>query len=163
MDPYFQKVIETPLIDLTGSVPLTAGTGPLPNGQVDPRIQERKEKRMETIMEWIAEEQKDYVKLNDKEKELKETVNLTDVVRAKLERSKRKQELYTEMLSETSGQVGKLWGENPAVEWIHEMRVREWSSYGVSLDQKVHEAYEKEVEKLKQAVEDLTWSTVRPK
>ena len=79
---------------------------------------------------------------------------------AKLERSKRRQELYTKMLSETSGQVGKLWGDNPAVEWISEMRVREWCSYGAELDQKVNEAYEKEVEKLKQAVEELTWSTV---
>jgi hypothetical protein len=117
---------------------------------------------METISEWIALERKDYLKFKYKEEELKETDNL-DVVRAQLERSARKQELYTEMLSETSGQVGKHWGENPAVQWIHEMRRREWSSYGASLDQKVNEAYEKEVEKLKQAVEELmdgTWSTV---
>jgi hypothetical protein len=156
--------IETPLIDLDlpGPIPLPTGTGPLPNLQVDPRIQARQEKRMETIGEWIAEEKENYLKFKYKEEELKETDNL-DVLRAQLERSARKLELYTEMLSETSRQVGRLWGENPAIEWITEMRGREWSSFGPSSDKKVHDAYEKAMETLKQSVDELldgTWSTV---
>ena len=106
--------------------------------------------------------EENYSKFKKKEEELKETDNV-EPTRAQLERSARKLELYTEMFSETSKQVGRLWGENPAIEWITEMRGREWSSYGPSSDKKVNEAYEKEVEKLKQAVEELidgTWSTI---
>ena len=86
-----------------------------------------------------------------------------DIVRAQLERSAKKLELYIKMLSETSEQVEQLWGDNSAIDWITEMRGREWSSYGPSADKKVSEAYDKEVEKLKQAVEELldgTWSTI---
>ena len=114
------------------------------------------------ISKWITEEKGSFAELKQKEEELKETDNV-EPTRAQLERSARKLELYTEMFSETSKQVGRLWGENPAIEWITEMRGREWSSYGPSSDKKVNEAYEKEVEKLKQAVEELidgTWSTI---
>ena len=53
MEPYIQQVmqIEAPLIDLTGGIPLIVGIGRLPNVQVGPRIQERKEKRMDAIKE----------------------------------------------------------------------------------------------------------------
>ena len=117
---------------------------------------------MQENCEWIAEEKKNYLKYKKQEEELKETDNV-DITRAQLERSAKRLELYTEMLSETSNQVEKLWGENSAIDWITEMRGREWSSYGPSADKKVSEAYDKEVEKLKQAVEELidgTWSTI---
>ena len=44
--------------------------------------------------------------ISEKEEELRENFNL-EVVMTKLERGKRRQELYTEMLSEIARQAGK--------------------------------------------------------
>ena len=102
------------------------------------------------------------MELKEKEGDSRETDNL-DIVRAQLDRSAMKLKLYTEMLSETSEQAGRLWGANPGIEWITEMRGREWSTFGPSSDKKVHDAQQKAMETLKKSVNELldgTWHRV---
>ena len=122
---------------------------------------------METIEKWIAEEKECYVEyemeIKNRSDELKAKYKL-EVFMAKLEISGKRLKVYTEMLSETSHQEGRLWGEDPAVEWVHHMRNRWWEHQGAVLDQKLVDAYEKEHKMMQQSLEDLTssfgWSTV---
>ena len=105
-----------------------------------------------------------FVELKEKEGDLKEIDNL-DIVKAELERSAMKLKLYDEMLSETSEQTGRLWGPNPGIDWITEMRGREWSTFGPSSDRKVQDAQQKALEVLRKSVHELLdrqWDRVTP-
>ena len=88
-----------------------------------------------------------------------------DVILAQRERCMRKQEMLTEMFTVTAQTEGKLYGDDPATEWILEFRLQWEKCGGTELDQKVNEEYTKQGLRLKQALdsEDLwreAWSTV---
>ena len=117
---------EPPLIDLHSSstIPLTAGDGPLGNLQVDPRIQVRKEMRLNEIQNWLEEEMNTLLKLNndlyDNEEELRKAFKM-EVVQAKRERCRKKNEMLNQMIMEIVKTKGKLYGENL-------LRIGFWSS-----------------------------------
>ena len=159
------------LIDLTYSstIPMHGGNGPLETLQVDPKIQERKEERLKEIEKWIVAEKDTSKKLSvvmiDQEAEFKRDFN-TDVILAKRERCMRKLEMLTEMFSATAQTEGKLYGNDPATEWVLEFRLK-WEKEGTELDQKVNEEYKRQALRLTRDVEseDIwrvaeTWSKV---
>ena len=157
-----KMIEEESLIDLSNSspIPMTAGNGPLGTLQVDPKIQDRKEERLKAIETWIVAEKDTSRKLNtdmiEKEAEFKRDFN-TDVILAKRERCMRKMEMLTEMFSATAQTEGKLYGNDPATEWVLEFRVK-WEKEGTELDQKVNEELKTQAWRLKRDVEsEDTW------
>ena len=149
---------EPPLIDLHSSstIPLTAGDGPLGNLQVDPRIQARKEMRLNEIQNWLLEEMDTSRKLNndmtDNEAELRRDFKL-EVILAQRERCMKKKEMLNQMMAETAKTKGKLYGENPAAEWVLEFRTKWETCGGSELDEKVNEEYTVQAERLQKAIE----------
>ena len=142
------------LIDLTISnssvIALGAGDGPLGTLQVDPKIQERKEMRLKEIQEWLADERDASRKLN---KDMTDKDFDTDVILAKQDRCLRKLEMLTEMFTVTAQTEGKLYGDNPAIEWVLEFRLKWEKCGGTELDKKVNEEYTKQAMRLKQAID----------
>ena len=112
---------------------------------------------MEEIEEWIATEKessREYaMELKNKEEDLRAKFKL-EVVMVKLEKSVKKLELYTEMLSETAQQEGQLWGENPAEELVNQLRMR-WRAPETEMNKKLTEAYNKENKALQQIRDDI--------
>ena len=112
---------------------------------------------METIEKWIATEKessREYaMELKNKEEDLRAKFQL-EVVMVKLEKSVKKLELYTEMLSETAQQEGQLWGENPTEELVNHMRLR-WRAQETEMNKKLTEAYNKENKALQQIRDDI--------
>ena len=134
---------------------MTAGTGPLGTLQLDPRIQDRKEMRLKEIQKWLVEEKDTSRKLSkdmtDKEVEFRRDFDM-DVILAQRERCMRKQEMLTEMFTKTAQTEGKLYGDDPATEWILEFRLKWEKCGGTELDKKVNEEYTKQGLRLKQAL-----------
>ena len=165
-----KMIEEESLIDLYNSstIPMTAGNGPLGTLQVDPRIQDRKEERLKAIETWIVAEKdtskKLSIEMTDQEAEFKRDFN-TDVILAKRERCMRKMEMLTKIFSATAQTEGKLYGNDPATEWVLEFRLKWEKCGGTELDQKVTEEYTKQALRLTQDLEseDLwkeAWSTI---
>ena len=160
-----QKIDDEPsLTDLTisnsSTIPMTAGDGPLDTLQVDPKIQERKEERLKAIETWIAAEKDTSKKLSmvlaDQEAEFRRDFN-TDVILAKQDRCLKKLEMLTKMFSETVYTEGKLYGNEPAIEWILEFR-KKWEKDGIELDQKVTEELKIQAQRLQRDFEsEDTW------
>ena len=126
--------------------------------------------RLKEIRKWLVEEMDTSRKLSkdmtDKEAEFRRDFDM-DVILAQRERCMRKQEMLTEMFTVTAQTEGKLYGDDPATEWILEFRLQWEKCGGTELDQKVNEEYTKQGSRLKQALEseDLwreaeTWSKV---
>jgi hypothetical protein len=131
---------------------------------VDPQVQERHAQRIKEISKWITEEKETFKVLKKREGDPKEIENL-DIIKAELERSASTLELYDEMLSETMKQEGRLWGSNPGMDWICEMRGRVWSTFGPSSERKVQDAQQKALETLRKSVHELLdrqWDRVTP-
>ena len=141
------------------------GEGPLRCLQVDQRVQERKEKRMNGISEWIEDAMEEYQMCNnnltEKVEELTRTFSL-DIWKVKKEKSRRKHEVLTAMLRETSQAEGKCYAENPEQEWILEFRTAWSTSGGPELDKRLSDEYRKKAERSQRAMEsEDTWRMAR--
>ena len=104
------------LIDLTisnsSTIPMTDGDGPRDTYQVDPRIQVRKELRLNEIQKWIEEEMNTFLKLNkdvcENAEELRNAFKM-EVTQANRERCIKKNEMLNQMMIETVKTKGKLY------------------------------------------------------
>ena len=117
---------------------------------------------MEHIERWIQEEKKDYNRIFKEVAESPDELTRTfskDVKLAKMDRSKRKQEMLTVMLQGTSNDTTRLYGDNPEKEFDGEFHLA-WGNVGGGLDhdKRVNEEYEKQSIRLAQALEaDQIW------
>ena len=141
--------------DVKKVIPQDAGAEPLRCHQVDPRLQARKEKRMEYIQFWLKEERDDYEKLN---KDLTENVQeliqnfSRDVKVAQRERSRKKQEMLTAMFRDTSQEKVRLYGDYPEKEFAGEFYLA-WEKEGSEYDKRVTEEYDKQGKRFQQALD----------
>ena len=133
--------------------------------QVDPKIQERKEKRMSGIRNWSVEAMGDYQRYNneltEKVDELTRTFSL-NVWTAQRDKCKLKHEILTAMFRETSTTEGKIYAGSPEQEWILEFRVAWDKSGGAELDKQLSEEYDKQGERSQKAMQsEDTWRVAR--
>ena len=138
-------------------IPLGPGAGPLRCPEMDHKKQLKKERRMEHIDRWIQEEKKDYNRLFKEVSESPDDLTRTfskDVKLAKMDRSKRKQEMLTIMFQDTSKDTTRYYADNPEKEFDGEFHLA-WGNVGggVEHDKRVNEEYEKQGIRLKQALE----------
>ena len=120
---------------------------------------------MNGISEWIEDAMGDYQRhnsdLTERVDELTRTFSL-DVWKVHREKSRRKHEILTAMLRETSQTEGKSYAVNPEQEWILEFRVAWDTSGGAELDKRLSEEYNKKGERSQRAMQsEDTWRMAR--
>ena len=120
---------------------------------------------MNGISEWMEDAMEEYQKcdsyLTEKVDELTRTFSL-DIWKVKKEKSRRRHEVLTAMLIETSQAEGKRYAENPDQEWILEFRTAWSTSGGPELDKRLSDEYRKKAERSQRAMEsEDTWRMAR--
>ena len=119
--------------------------------QVGPSVNKyRKEARLKAIETWIAAEKDTSQKLSVMMNKIQETDYIRNhnmdatlakqegyLILAKHTRCLKKLEMLTKMFAETVNSDGKLYGHDPASEWINEFRLK-WEKDGTKYEEKVN-------------------------
>ena len=141
-------------------IPCGPGDGPLRCPEVNHKKQYKKERRMEHIALLIQEEKRDLNWLFKEVSESPDDMNFSkDVKLAKMDRNRRKQEMLTVMLQDTSKDTTKYYGDNPEAEFDLEFESA-WGNVGGGLDHdiRVNDEYKRQSSRLAKALEaDQIW------
>ena len=158
--PLIEELGQEPLIDMAEDPWRQWKSEKKAAAEVDLKKQYKKEKRMEHIAHLIQEEKKDFNWLFKEVSESPDDMSFSkDVKLAKMDRSRRKQEMLTEMLQDTSKDITKYYGDNPEVEFGLEFDWA-WRNVGGGLDHdnRVNDEYKKQSSRLAKALEaDRVW------
>ena len=122
---------------------------------------EKKQKRMQGLLEWITEAEKDYLKAhNDLQTnylELTQTFGL-NIKTIQRDQAKLRHKILTQMLSETTKEEKKIYANDPYEEWVCEFRAAWAKADGDKLDKQLEVEYNKRMERSQQVMQSgETW------
>ena len=173
--PVIEELGQEPLIDVNapaatmepspvgtvhqGPIPGGQGDGPLRSLEMDRKKQHKKEKRMEYLSKLIQEEKRDSSWLLKEVSENPEELNFPKEVKlAKIDRNKKKQEMLTIMLQDTTKDNAKYYADNPQEEVDLEFDVAWNVGGGLEYDAKVNEEWKRHSARLAKALDtDNIW------
>ena len=142
-----------------GPIPGGQGDGPLRSLEMDRKRQHKREKRMEYISKLIQEEKRDSSWLLKEVSENPEELNFPKEVKlAKIDRNKKKQEMLTTMLQDTTKDNAKSYADNPQEEVDLEFDMAWNVGGGLEYDTKVNEEWKRHSARLAKALDtDNIW------